>query len=281
MAKIAKSRLAIGNYHYVRMSFEYFLDSAVNLKMENIELWAAAPHFDLDTLDEKILKSKKDEIDSRGLKVVCVTPEQCSYPVNIAVEEKPLREKSIKYFKTAIDAAKELNSPYVLVTAGCGYFDADIEEAWHRSVSSMKELVKYAEKKDIILAYEPLSIFSSNIVNDVHQLKKMLDTIPSSHLKGMLDTGQMALAKEDINDYPLILGDKLAHVHLLDATPMGHLALGEGNLPVGDYIDVLEKSGYNGFYTFEFTAMQYRHKPEDADSKSLEWLISNNKLKEE
>ncbi|MTI54469.1 sugar phosphate isomerase/epimerase family protein [Geosporobacter ferrireducens] len=280
MAQIEKSRLAIGNYHYVRMSFEYFLDSAVNLNMKNIELWAAAPHFDLDTLDEKILASKKKAIESRGLKVVCITPEQCSYPVNIAAEETALREKSIKYFKTAIDAARELDSPYVLVTAGCGYFDSDVEEAWQRSVASMKELVKYAEKRGVILAYEPLSVFSSNIVNDVHHLKKMLDTIPSDNLKGMLDMGQAALASEEINDYPRILGDKLVHVHLLDATPMGHLALGEGNLPIGEYIDALEENEYKGFYTFEFTALQYRHKPEEADRKSLEWLKTNNKLKE-
>lgn len=278
MAKIRKNRIAIGNYHYVRFHFTYFLDTAVKLGVKNIEIWAAAPHFCLDILDEKFLINTKKQIEERGLNVVCITPEQCSYPINIAAEELSLRKKSIKYFKTAIDAAVELKAPYVLVTAGCGYFNKDIEEAWERSLSAMKELVAYAKRKNIILVYEPLSKFSSNLVNNVFQLQKMLNSIPSKNIKGMVDTGQMALANESIHDYPRLLGDDLAHVHLLDATPMGHLALGEGKLPIGEYIDVLEDNGYKGWYTFEFTALQYRHKPELADKKSFEWLLSNKKL---
>ncbi|KUO75835.1 MAG: hypothetical protein APF77_09190 [Clostridia bacterium BRH_c25] len=278
MARIEKSRIAMGNYHYVRFHFTHFLDAAVKLGIQNIEVWAAAPHFCLDTLNEKSLLTAKQQIQDRGLKVVCITPEQCSYPINIAAEELPLRTKSIQYFKTAIDAAAELNAPYVLVTAGCGYFDADIQTAWERSLSAMKELVAHAERKNITLVYEPLSRYSSNIVNNVFHLKRMLDLIPSDYIKGMVDTGQMALAEENVHDYPRLLGDKLAHVHLLDATPMGHLALGEGQLPIGEYIDVLEDSGYKGWYTFEFTALQYRYVPGIADEKSIDWLLSNNKL---
>ena len=278
MARIEKSRIAMGNYHYVRFHFTHFLDTAQKLGIQNIEVWAAAPHFCLDTLDEKLMRATKQQIEDRSLNVVCITPEQCSYPINIAAEERSLRIKSIHYFKTAIDAAAELNAPYVLVTAGCGYFDADIQAAWERSLSAMKELVAHAERKKITLVYEPLSIFSSNLVNNVFQLRRMLDLIPSDYIKGMVDTGQLALAKENVHDYPRVLGDKLVHAHLLDATPMGHLALGEGRLPIGEYIDVLEDSGYKGLYTFEFTALQYRHVPETADEKSLNWLLSNNKL---
>jgi protein FrlC len=89
----------------------------------------------------------------------------------------------------------------------------------------------------------------------------------------------MALANETPKDYVKYLGEKFSHVHLLDATPMGHLALGDGNLPIDEYIDELEKNGYKGKYSFEFTDMNYRHKPEEADIKSIKWLIDHNKLK--
>lgn len=279
MAALEKSRLAMGNYHYVRYSFGYFLDTAVRLGMKNIEIWAAAPHFCLDTLDEKTITEVKRQISGRGLNVVCVTPEQCSYPVNIAAEEPALREKSIQYFKTAIDAASELRSPYVLVTAGCGYFDRPAEEAWERSLFAMKLLAAYARGKGVVLVYEPLSRFSSNLVNQVFQLKKMLDRLPQDSVKGMVDTGQMALAQEDIRDYPRLLGNRLAHVHLLDATPIGHLALGHGSLPLTEYLDVLEGSGYRGWYSFEFTDLRYRHAPEKADEISLQWLADHGGLK--
>ncbi len=275
---INRQRLAMGNFHYVRYSFDYFLDSVSSLKFRNIELWAAAPHFCLETLDEAFIKTVKSKIEARDLKVICITPEQCSYPVNIAAEDSALRNRSIKNFKIAVDAASELNSKFVLVTAGCGYFDGDEKEAWDVSLNSIRTILRYAEKRNVTLVYEPLSVYASNIVNNAMQLKKMLDCLSSDNIMGMLDFGQMALAGEKISDYINLLGDKLGHVHLLDAKPMGHFALGDGNLPIEEYIDELERYGYKGSYSFEFTALDYRLNPEKADNQSLQWLLRNKKI---
>ena len=43
MDRISRSRFALGSYHYLRYPMDYFLDTAVELGIENVELWAAAP----------------------------------------------------------------------------------------------------------------------------------------------------------------------------------------------------------------------------------------------
>ena len=278
MSGLPRSRIALGNFHYVRHSFDYFLDSVRRLNIPNIELWAAAPHFCLDILNAGSLRGARDAIGDRGLKVVCLTPEQCSYPVNIAAPDEALRRRSVDNFFKAIDAAAELRCPRVLVTAGCGYFDRNRREAWSRSVESMKAIAAHAKSEGVSLVYEPLSVYSSNIVNDAKQLAAMLDELSDPNIFGMVDTGQMALIGESIEDYPRLLGDRLAHVHLVDATPNGHLALGDGTLPLGEYIDALESGGYGGFYSFEITDPSYRLDPAAADEKGLRWLAERGRL---
>ena len=50
MVQIPKDRFALGSYQYLRYPFSYFLDTAVELEIRNVELWAAGPTFCLDTM---------------------------------------------------------------------------------------------------------------------------------------------------------------------------------------------------------------------------------------
>lgn len=269
---IARSRIALGNFHYARFSFAYFLEAALSLGIDNIELWAAAPHFCLDTIDNDSMSATKRLIDEHGLRVVCLTPEQCSYPVNIATPDESLRRYSVKNFMKAVDAASYLDCPRVLVTAGCGYFDQSREQAWGTSLESMTEIGRYAARSGVELAYEPLSAYSSNIVNNATQLAAMLEELGNPSIQGMLDTGQMALIGESIEDYPRLLGKRLTHVHLVDGAPAGHLVIGDGCLPIAEYVAALETSGYAGYYSLEITDIRYRLDPAQADERGLKWL---------
>ena len=105
MLQISKERFALGSYQYLRYPFEYFLDTAVLLGMQNVELWAAGPSFCLDTMDEAQMKEKAAQIRSREISVCCITPEQCQYPVNLAAEDEKIREYSIRNFERTFYAA--------------------------------------------------------------------------------------------------------------------------------------------------------------------------------
>ncbi len=276
--RISKNRFALGSYQYMRYPLDYFLDTAVMLGIGHVELWAAAPHLCLDVMDEKSLRIIKNQLQERELSVVCITPEQCSYPVNIAAEEQALRRFSINILCIAIDVAAELESSMVLVTAGCGYFNHSKDDAWRRASDSLKYLAKTAHRKGIKLVLETLTPLSSNIVNTPLQQMKMLSEMPSETMTAMLDIGQMVYMNQTIEDYQNILGKELSHVHLHDSYPSIHMALGDGKQPIPEYLRLLEKGEYQGFYSFECNDLCYREKPREADKKNLEYLKKCNIL---
>ncbi len=258
------------NFHYLHYPFEYFLDAMVKFKFQQIEVWGAAPHLYIEDLSLQDIRRIKSEIHQRELTVVCFTPEQCMYPINLAAKEMDIRERSIGYFQKSIDVAVELEIPMVLVTAGWGYRNESSEEALKRSKASLDILSNYAEKEGIVLALEPLQKVESNIVNTLPDLKGLLEDISSPYLKGMVDTIPMAVEGETLGSYLEQL--ELAHIHFIDGKPAGHLAWGDGNLPLETYIQTLSDYNYKGALTLEFTSTQYLLNPNEAIEKSLNML---------
>jgi fructoselysine 3-epimerase len=274
MSKIAKSQLTGMNFHYKHYPFEYFLDAMVHYEFENIEIWGASPHLYVDDLTILEIRNIKKEIDRRNLSVVCFTPEQCVYPINIAAKEDSIREKSLQYFIKSAQAAKELDAPLLLVTPGWGYENEDPNEAWKRSRDSLEKLSDVAARLDIVLALEPLTRVESNLIYDSNSLKLMLNEVNSPSLKGMIDTIPMVLANEDFTDYFTALKEDIVHVHFIDGKPDSHLVWGDGILPLEKYIDQLNQAGYKGALSLEYTSYQYVQDPDMAIERTFKALTN-------
>ncbi len=80
-------QISVGNYHYIRYSMSYFLESMKRLGIQNIELYAAGPHCYLDDFDYMRTKQLSRSVREAGLNIVCLTPEQCIYPISISTSE--------------------------------------------------------------------------------------------------------------------------------------------------------------------------------------------------
>jgi protein FrlC len=273
VGKIKKSQISAMNIHYRYFPLEYFLDSASDNGFSSIELWAASPHFFIDDVGPKETASLRRETDKRGLRIICFTPEQCVYPINIAAREKQIRTRSINYFEKAIDISADLECELVLITSGWGYFSEPPDEAWRRSQDSLEILLRKAETKGITLVLEPLRTDESNLVTSLPMLSKMINEISSAALKGMIDTIPMALAGETISDYFQVLGDDLRHIHFVDGKPRGHLAWGDGVLPLQKYITDLEDIAYQDYLSLEITDSTYYLDPGSAEVRSLASLM--------
>lgn len=271
MVRIARDRIALGSYQYLRYPLTYFLDTAVELGIRNVELWAAGPSFCLDTMDEVQLREKAAQLRERELSVCCITPEQCQYPVNLAAEDEKIREYSIRNFERAFHAAEVVDCSKVLVSAGCGYFNRPASEAWKRSEDSLYRLAEKACSMGILLVLETLTPMSSNVLNTPEQQREMISYMPTDSMKPMLDIGQMVYMEQDLSRY-LAHGKDLVHVHLHDSHPAIHMALGEGDLPIGQYLNALESAGYQGMYALEQNDPRYRQDPRRADVQSITWL---------
>lgn len=266
------SQIAGMNLHYMNYSLEYFLNSMTKLEIENIELWGGAPHLYSPMVTLNQIKDVRGEINRRNLNVICYTPEQCMYPFNLAAKEQDLRKKSIEYFIRNIHIAAELGTDKMLVTSGKGFYHEPREEAWLRSKDSLEKLTREAEKVDIQLVLEPLQPFESNLVTNVQTVKQMIQEIQSPHFKGNFDTVAMAVAGDSVEDYFRQLKTDLVHIHLIDGNPSGHLAWGDGSLPLKSYLEDIKKFNYEGYITLEIAASDYYLDPENTLKKSIETI---------
>ena len=272
MTDLKMGRCAIGSYPYDRYSTEYFLEAACALGFDKIELWAAAPQIDLFSLTPSFCRALHQKLKERGLFVCAVTPEQCNYPVNLAAEEASLRRRSLDFFKAGADLAAELESPWLLVSAGCGYYDHPVAPARECCLDSMGQLALYAQERRVRLVFETLTPTSSNLVNTPFEVRQMIDALPSDTVYGMIDIGQMTVMNQTVADYGKALGKKLAHVHLHDTGDACHMALGDGTLDLEAILNEILALGYQGLFSLECNDPRYRSDPRGMDRRNAAWL---------
>ena len=53
-------------------------------------------------------------------------------------------------------------------------------------------------------------------------------------------------------------------------TPGGHLAFGDGTIPMQEWVGMLDKAGYKGYLSMEISDRRYFMDPAAADRKSME-----------
>lgn len=273
MITIQKSQLSVMNIQYRYFSLDKFLDDAVGNEVSNIELWGAMPFFNIEDMTYQEVKEVRHQIESRGLKLVCLTPEQCVYPVNLAAPSEAARRRSLKFFEDNIRAASELGTDKMLITTGYGFFDeSNHEEAWKWARDGIYDLAELAKIHGITLALEVLRRDESNLVYNLSTLTQMLAELKHDSVGGMIDTIPMALAGERPADYLQALGERLVHVHFIDGAPRGHLAWGDGILDMQGYLEEFSRYHYKGYLSLEITDGRYYMDPTQSVQQSVNAL---------
>jgi fructoselysine 3-epimerase len=272
MNKIANMNLA-----YRRYPLDYFLDSTMRLGLDAIELWAGEPHLYVEDSSYSRIMSILKKIKERDLKLICFTPEQCDYPINLAASDADFRKRSVEYFKKSIHIASLLECQMVLVSGGYGFFNESKDEVWKRARESLHEISLTAETEGIVLALEPFFYPYTNVIVDLQTTKQMISEVNSPSLKAMVDTPCMVLAGDSLDAYATSFGNDLVHIHLVDGDgkSSSHLSWGEGNFPLTSYLETLSKKEYNGYLTLELIGNNYLPDPETKVRESLSFLYNN------
>ena len=270
--KIKWNQIAVGNYTYPLYSFEYFLESMLRLGVNNIEVWAAGPHLYLEDMTLQMLKKMDKGIRTRGLHAICLTPEQCMYPINIGSEDNRTRKRSIAYFEKGLHAADVLGIDRMIVTPGDGYRDKDSEETRKYTVESLRYLAGKAEKYGVTLLLEHLTEETTNLATRAKELEKLCEETECDNIIGMADTDMMSRYGETIKDYAETLQGGIGHVHLVDGMTGGHLAYGDGVLPLERFLQELADINYGEYISMEIISDRYHLNPESAIKRSLGWL---------
>ncbi|GAA2187307.1 TIM barrel protein [Leucobacter alluvii] len=275
MPSLSRQNLTGSNFAYQHISFTHFLDDMVDLDLRELELWGIAPHLHIPQLTRGDIEQIERQLSERELSVRCITPEQVMYPVNIASSDPVLRANSLAFFRRAAEIGAELGAQWLFLTPGRGLEDETPQSAWGRSAEALSEIGDYAASLGLGCLLEPLQRVESNLINSVAQLKRMMVEQNNDTFSVVLDVVAMHAAGDTVSDYAMSFPDQIGHVHLIDGDPTGHLAWGDGTLPLAEYVHQLMSIDYRGKVTFElFGDGTYCLDPRPAVEKSIAGFLA-------
>ncbi len=267
-------RLSMMNCHYIKFPLIYFLDAMTAFGFQEIELFGAMPHFFLDDVTDSLAERTAAACRERGLAISSFCPAQGAYPMNIAIDEEPIRRRTVAMLKKGLKIAARLGCETMLVSPGFGYQNQDKSVSWKHSRASLEELGAAAQEAGVVITIEPLTPATANLVNTSADAARMLREVNSPFVKSMLDIGVMNYMGETVEEYFDHLGDSIRHIHFTDG-PGVHVALGDGSFPMAQYLQSIRSSGYRGILSFEINDRRYFLDPDSATRKNILWLKEN------
>ncbi len=277
MYEITMDNFSVMSVQYWHHSFDYFLNSMEECGIKNIDLWGGAPHYcRLDYLTSNDasnkIKEMRKKIEDKGMKVVVYTPETLSYPYSFSSPEKAIRNRTVDYFNMAMEDALAFGTNQVFMNTGTGLLDLPREESWKRAVETISKICERAEKNDIDIVIEQLQPYESNLLTTCDDMVRMLKEVNSYSLYSCIDVIAMEVVDDNLEQFFAALPDKIKLVHYSDGDPSGHYVLGDGNLPLKEYINILEKNNYDGYITLEINDSIYWKDPHDSIKRSVDYL---------
>ncbi len=238
-----------------------------------IELWGGRPHAygpDLAAAGSLRLQEIRELQKRYSVPVSVFTPEHNAYPFNYMLGDERQWADSLEYLKTCLHACSLLGAGAMLVSAGHGG-SAPYEERYERLVKSMRILAKAAGEEGVKLYLETLTCYESNICTTLPELCSVLRDVDDDRLCAICDVAAPFSAGEDPADYARVLGDRLAHVHLVDNDGNSdiHLIPGEGVMPLKRILSEMLQAGYAGGSTLELVT-NYIDEPRTAAKRAIE-----------
>ena len=277
MSIISMKNISVMSVNYIHYSLDYFIDSMCKCGIKNVDFWGGVPHYcRLDYSDSRSAGRKTREIHDKmknsGLEIVMYTPETLNYPYSLSSPEKAVRKRTVDFFEMSMEDALNLGTDKLFINTGCGLLDLPREDSWARTVETVIRICEKAENHGITMVIEQLQPYESNLLISKDDLVRMLKEVNSKSLRACIDVVAMAVMQEELSEYFDLLGDDIELIHFADGEPSGHYILGDGNLPLDQYINTIEKACYSKYITLEINDSIYWDDPHSSISKSVEYL---------
>jgi sugar phosphate isomerase/epimerase len=166
--------------------------------------------------------------------------------------EPATRAAQLDEARRFIDLAHQLRVPYIRVFGDKVPEGEPKPSVIARVVDGLRTLGEHAKGSDVVITIESHGDFT-----DSPTLLEILKGAAMPNVALLWDAHHTFVAgKEDPATTFKALGSYVRHTHLKDSKPEGpgvrYVLTGEGNVPVRDTVNVLARSGYRGYYSFEW-----------------------------
>ena len=229
-------------------TWEKILEEAGRLGYDGIEIRGLEGEMFLPKarpfLPENLEQTKKD-LKQQGLEIICLDT-SCS------LHDESGYQTNMEEGKATIDLARELGVPYIRV------FGNNIPNPYEKQQSilwvakCLEELGEYAEDKDVCVLIETHGDFAAS-----DDLSAVLSHTHSPAIGVLWDVNHpyKAFGEPMAVTYDR-LGKYIRHTHYKDSRGKGPHAklclVGEGDLPIGESLDILKQHHYDGYLSLEW-----------------------------
>ncbi|MCD4670548.1 MAG: sugar phosphate isomerase/epimerase [Actinomycetia bacterium] len=239
------------------------LENASSLGYDGVELSL----LDSQDLDQVWLL---DRLKDLGLSVYAIATGQTYYTDGYSLFdfEENKRNKSVGRIKGHIDLASELGSKVIIggIRGKITEKGESRSEQENEGKKAIRECVRYAESKRVILLIEPINRYETNIINTLEEGIRLIKEIGSENLKLLPDTFHMNIEEVSIEESLFKAKQYMGYIHFADSN---RLAPGFGHLDFEKILSVLRKINYKGTIGIEILP-----KPDDykAGEKAISYL---------
>lgn len=231
-----------------RWSWQEITATACDLGYQGIEIRGVGNDISVPSVpafSQSSLPATIENLERQHLSIPCLDSDCC---IHLRENENSTNEE----IKAYVLLAGKLNSPYVriMATAPVPQPIGTVDEGYVRE--RLSELGKFAAEHKVKLLVETHGVWS-----DSAKLARLLSTVSSEGVGALWDVHH---PYRFMGEKPEVTFENLRpwlhHTHFKDscATPEGyHYTLpGFGDLPLEEMITVLQKGGYDGFYSLEW-----------------------------
>ncbi|HEX4145286.1 MAG TPA: sugar phosphate isomerase/epimerase family protein [Pirellulales bacterium] len=180
------------------------------------------------------------------------------------------RARRVDFLCRSIDIAAALGSDCVSLWAGVLHDGAPPATAWSRLAESLSAVLEHAERRDVVVGFEPEPGMLIDTLKTFDRLKQQL---PSDRLQLTLDVGHLHCQGElPISEQIAAFGSSIVNVHIEDMRHgvHEHLMFGEGEIDFPPVIAALAATGYGGGLHVELS--RHSHAAVDAARQAFRFL---------
>ena len=226
------------------------LDFAAEHRFASIELRGILTNMDLTKVPElapEHVGEAKQQLRAHGLAVSCLGASANMHDMDPVKHAAQLDEA-----RRFIDLADALGAPYVRVFGNEYVAGVPRDEMLAHIGGALHGLGDYARTKGVTVLIESHGAFT-----DSPALLEILQKADSPNVALLWDAHHTFVSgKEQPEDTVRQLGRYIRHTHLKDSVAAGndrrYVLTGTGDVPVKRQIAALAKTGYRGFYSFEW-----------------------------
>ena len=196
------------------IDYRYYIDKVQKLGYDILE-FQAQPLLAMTDEECRAIKKYADERDIKLSYSLGLNPKY-----DISNPDKEVRTGGIEYLSNIVRKIAVMEGELFsgVTYAGWGipsYFvdEAEKEALYCRSVESMKEVMRVAEKEGVIVCCEAVNRFESPLINTASEAIRYADMVDSKNIGIHLDTYHMNIEENNIGDAIRLVGKRLRHFH--------------------------------------------------------------------